>query len=82
MNYYQIINKYRFTHKGWDCKDDLKLMKYDDFNVKLSLLPWILSLIVYLLTWQRKKVKVAENPKYKKIDSLNYVQSSLKSNPS
>ena len=25
---------YRVTHKGWDCKDDPKLLKYDD--VKLA----------------------------------------------
>ena len=35
------------------------------------------------MTWQRKKkqFKVAENPKYIKIDSINSVQSSLKSHP-
>ena len=27
---------YRVTHKGWDCKDDLKLLKYDDLKVKLK----------------------------------------------
>ena len=35
-----FINFYRVTHKGWDCKDDLKLFKYDNSKVKLSLLPW------------------------------------------
>ena len=30
---------YKVTHKGWDCKDDLKLLKYPDFKVNLSLLP-------------------------------------------
>ena len=34
---------YRVTHKGWDCKDDWKLSKYEDFSVKLNLLPWVLS---------------------------------------
>jgi len=24
---------YRVTHKGWDCKDDLKSLKYDDPKV-------------------------------------------------
>ena len=33
---------YRVTHIGWDCKYNLKLLKYDDYMVKLSLLPWIL----------------------------------------
>ena len=23
------------NHKGWDCKDDLSHLKYDDFKVKL-----------------------------------------------
>jgi len=32
---------YRVTHNGWDCKDDWKLSKYDDFSVELNLLPWI-----------------------------------------
>ena len=31
----------RVTHKEWDCKDDLKLFTYDDYKVKLSLLPLI-----------------------------------------
>ena len=30
---------YRVTHKGWDCKDDQKLLKYDDSKVKLCILP-------------------------------------------
>jgi len=28
---------YRVTHKGWDCKDDQKLLKYDNFKIKLNL---------------------------------------------
>ena len=35
-----FVNFYRVPHKGWDCKDDLKLFKYDNSKVKLSLLPW------------------------------------------
>ncbi len=31
-----------FNNHGWGCKDDLKLLKYDDPKVKLSLLPWII----------------------------------------
>ena len=27
---------YRVTHKGWDCKDDWKLLKYDDYKAKLK----------------------------------------------
>ena len=26
------------THKGWDCKDDLKVFEYDDPKCKSSLL--------------------------------------------
>ena len=37
------IQKYRVINKGWDCKDDLKPFKYDDFNVKLSLVSWFWS---------------------------------------
>ena len=33
---------YRVTRKGWDCKDDLNLLKYDDSKVKLSQLPLVL----------------------------------------
>ena len=40
------INTYRVTHKGWDCKDDLKFFNYDDPKFKLSLMPCI---------WQSKK---------------------------
>ena len=25
-----ISKRYRVAHKGWDCKDDLKLIEYDD----------------------------------------------------
>ena len=32
------ISHYRVTHKEWDIKDDLKLLKYDDSKGKLSLL--------------------------------------------
>ena len=31
------------THKGWECKDDMKLVFYDDPTVKLGLLPWTKS---------------------------------------
>ena len=29
------------THKDRDCKDDLKFLKYNNLNFKLSLLPWM-----------------------------------------
>ena len=29
---------YRVTHKGWDCKDDIKLFKFYDSKVKSSAL--------------------------------------------
>ena len=35
---------YKVTHKGWNCKDDLKLLKYYDLKIKLRLLSWIQSL--------------------------------------
>ena len=31
------------THQGWDCKDDMKLFKFDDSEVILSFLSWIKS---------------------------------------
>ena len=31
-------------HKGWDCKDDLNLFKYDYSKFELSLLSWMWSL--------------------------------------
>ena len=38
-NFYS--HKYRITHKGWDCKDDLKLFKYNDIKFKLKGFPWV-----------------------------------------
>ena len=35
---------YWISHKGWDCKDDLKLLKYGDQNFELCILPWMWSL--------------------------------------
>jgi len=38
--------------------------------------------MAYIMIWQRKKqVYVEGESEYKKIDSINYVQSSLKSHP-
>jgi len=33
----EISMLHRVTHKESDCKDDLKLLKYDDFQVELNL---------------------------------------------
>ena len=33
-----LISMYRIIHKGWDCKDDLKILKYDDPKVEITLL--------------------------------------------
>jgi len=46
---------YMVTHTGRDCKDDLKLFRYDDSNFELSPLPSMWSLNVFLMIWQRKK---------------------------
>jgi len=40
-NLLTVILLHRVTHKGWDCKDILKLSKSDNLGVKLSLLPSI-----------------------------------------
>ena len=38
------MNKHGVTHKGWDCKDDLKLFKYDDTgHIKSSALNVVFS---------------------------------------
>ena len=29
---------YKVTHKGWDCKDDPKLLKYDDLKLNVLVL--------------------------------------------
>ena len=34
---------YRVTQKGWDCKDDLHLFKFEGSKVELTILPWIQS---------------------------------------
>ena len=40
VNYWGEL-RFRVTHKEWDCKDDLKLFKYDNPKFKLSFLPWM-----------------------------------------
>ena len=39
------IVQYMVTHKGQNYKDNLKLLKFDDSKVKLSLVPWTLLLL-------------------------------------
>ena len=72
--------KYRVTHKGRDCKDDMKLFKYADSKSKSSLLPWMwfLNGLFDDLAKKRKKVLVALNYEYKGTDSINSIQLSLK----
>ena len=36
VNISKIYHIYRVTYKGWDRKDDLKLSKYDDYQVELN----------------------------------------------
>ena len=39
-----------YLYKEWDCKDDLKLIKYYDTKVKLNLL-----VVAYIMIWKRRK---------------------------
>ena len=34
VQYSRHFALYRVTHKGWDCKDDLKIFKYNNFKVE------------------------------------------------
>ena len=81
---HRYINTYRFTHTGWDCKDDQKLGKYADPKVKSSLLLRIKSFLYLILRFSKKRNKftVAGNHNYEVTESKNSVQSSLKSHPS
>ena len=62
---YQEIN--RVTHEEWDCKDDLKLLNYEDPKVKLSLLPGIQSFnnVFIWFSQKRNRFKVGGNHAYK-----------------
>ena len=45
-HYIDEINIYfqkfcRYIHKGWDCKDDRKLLKYDDPKFELSIMHYM-----------------------------------------
>ena len=35
--YFLFRNNYIYTHKGWDCIDDLNLLKHDDSKFKICL---------------------------------------------
>ena len=62
-------HRYRVTNKEWDCKDDLKLIKYDD-SVKSSVLNIVFEWPIYQHN-NEISLKLAENPKYKEMDNLN-----------
>ena len=46
-----IKPRYRFTHKGWECKDDLKLPGW-------SILSWLLSVYGLSNDWEKKEKKL------------------------
>ena len=73
-----VICLYRIIHKGWDCKDDLKLSKYGDFLIEFNLLTWIKSfkdLFNDLTMNEPKQTQLKEvmnlNPLYLKMDCIN-----------
>ena len=72
-----VCFKYWVTHKGWDSKDDLKLLMYVD--PRLNLVFCLLKIII--LPKKSKKLTVAGNHDYTKTDRVNSVQSSLTSHP-
>ena len=77
---------YRVSHKGWDCKDDIKLLKYENLRgsaLNIGLLCKALWLFGFFKGFckERKKFKVSGNHDYKETDSTNSVQSSLKFHP-
>ena len=51
---------YMVTHTGRDCKDDLKLFRYDDSNFELSPLPSMWSLNVFFNNLANKKKDIVE----------------------
>ena len=70
---------YRVTLKGWDCKDYLKLIKYDDHKVKDFCLEYSLLTAFYMIQLRKYKFKVSRNHEYRETDSLFSILSSLKS---
>ena len=49
-------HRYRVTNKEWDCKDDLKLIKFDD-SVKSSALNIVFEWPIYWHNNERNKFK-------------------------
>ena len=68
------VNIYRVSHKGWDCKDDIKPFKFDKSEVNLNI---NFSL---LIQWLGEKL-VAGNHKYNETAGISSGQASLKSCP-
>ena len=72
---------YRVTHKGWDCKGDLKLFQYDGFKIKYFAMNIVFSWPLKWLGKEINKFTVAGNTHFKEKESVNPVQPSLKSHP-
>ena len=67
--------KYRVTHKGWDCKDDLNLFNYDDHKFN-----YIFYLEWFIQWFEKEKISLCcRNHEKGFIISIYSVQSSLKS---
>ena len=61
--------RYRIALKGRDCKDDLKLCKFDDPKVKLSLLLKIKSFYILFCDLAKKNnITVERKHKYEGTD--------------
>ena len=72
----------RVGHKGWDCKDDLKLFKYVDLKFNWRHLFWIKfvdGIINGLIMIINERNNFTGNHQNKNKNSLNFIQSSLKS---
>ena len=72
------------THKEKDCEDDRKLLKCDDVRlIYVIRLRWLYrySYLTAYFDKETNKFTVAGNPDYKETESINSVQSSLKSQP-
>ena len=51
----EVNKKCGVTHKGWENKDDLKLLKYDDFKLDFWFLPWFSILMDHEMIKHRTK---------------------------
>ena len=55
---------HRITLKGWDCKNDLKLLRYDELRVKVSFLSGIWYMVFqWFIQWFFKEKKQVYNRK-------------------